>query len=180
MAVETLAAYRAADKGYNLQPTILAVKGTDGELYIAEADPATGGLIVDFNTSGIATEATLADIETAVDGLETIGTATNTKLDTIISHVDGIEGAVDQIEGYVDQIEGYVDGIETAIAATNTLLTDKLSGSLVPVKYDNIACDYSGGTADVFTYKLVAATVRVVTVTYTDATKTVISTVAAV
>ena len=62
---------------------------------------------------------------------------------------------------------------------TNTDITDRLSGSLVNVKYDNIAVAYNA-LNDVYTYKLAAATVKTVTITYTDATKTVISTIAAV
>ena len=70
--------------------------------------------------------------------------------------------------------------IDGKIDTTNTLLADKLSGSLVNVEYDGGSADYSGPTTDVFTYTLGAATVKTVTVVYTDATKTVISTWSAV
>lgn len=138
MAVETLAAFRAAEKGRNVQPTILVTKGTDGELYIAESEPATGGLIVTatISTAGLATDVGQAEtntkldtIITNVDGLETAVASTNTKLDTIGGYVDQIEGYVDGIEGQLTTIEGYVDGLETAVAATNTKL-DTIAGHI--------------------------------------------------
>jgi hypothetical protein len=56
--------------------------------------------------------------------------------------------------------------------------TSMLQGNaLVPVAYDNIAMNYAGATADVYTYKVGVGTVATVTVNYVDATKAVISSV---
>ncbi len=115
--------------------------------------------------SDFATETTLLLVESAVDGLETLVGTTNTKLDTVITHVDGIEALIGTTNTNTSNI--------------NTQLTNKLSGSLVNVQYDNFAVAYNA-LNDVYTYKLAAATVKTVTITYTDATKQVISTVAAV
>ena len=84
----------------------------------------------------VATQTTLLEIEAAVESIDlktpadpstetkqddqiTAANLTNTKLDTIIAAVDGLEGFVDGLEGYVDGLEslvttlnGYVDGLE--------------------------------------------------------------------
>lgn len=115
--------------------------------------------------SDIATETTLLLVESAVDGLETLVGATNTKLDTVITHVDGIEALIGTTNTNTSNI--------------NTQLTNKLGGSLVNVQYDNFAVTYNA-LNDVYVYKLAAATVKTVTITYADATKQSITTVAAV
>lgn len=54
------------------------------------------------------------------------------------------------------------------------------NSSLVPFAFDYISANYSGGTTDVYTYKTGGAggvTVATVTITWTDSTKTVLSTV---
>ena len=53
----------------------------------------------------------------------------------------------------------------------------KVSNVLVPENYDTILADYSGINTDVYTYKSSGATVAIVTITYTDGTKAVISSV---
>ena len=74
---------------------------------------------------------------------------------------------------------------ELAVSATGEIktsitdITNRLSGSLVPVQFDNIAISYAAATANVYTYKLAAATVKTVTVNFTDATKSVMTTVVA-
>lgn len=110
MAVETLAAFRAANQGMNVKPVVLAVKGTDGEMYIVEVDPVTGAIPVSatIDPTGLATESGQ--------------TATNDKLDTVIGHVDGLETAVASTNTKLDAIAGYVDGIETLVGSTNTKL----------------------------------------------------------
>jgi hypothetical protein len=98
----------------------------------------------------VATQTTLLAIEAAVESIDlktpadpsteakqdtqiTAAALTNTKLDTIIAAVDGLEGFVDGLEGmvdglealittlngYVDGLEGFVDGIEGALATLN-------------------------------------------------------------
>jgi ABC-type sulfate transport system substrate-binding protein len=149
--------------------------------------PPQGTTTVDIAPGAdFATETTLALIETAVDGLETLVAATNTKLDTANGYIDGIETLVASTNTKLDTLAGYVDGIETLIGTTNTntanintQLTNKLSGSLVNVQYDNFEVAYNSLT-DVYTYKLAAATVKTVTITYTGTDKQTISTVAAV
>ncbi len=102
----------------------------------------------DASISNGATEATLLsvlsdtnDILTSVDGLETLVTSTNTKLDTL--HSDNVT------------TQGYIDGIETLIGSTNTKLDSviaglkpKYSSAYVPVIH-NFAV--TGITAGVYT-----------------------------
>lgn len=107
----------------------------------------------------LATETTLLLIETAVDGLETLVGTTNTN---------------------TANTKTAVDLTTTAVGLTTTQLSTKLSGSFVNVAFDEVASNYAGATTDVHTYKLAAATVKTVTVTYVDATKAVISGVKAV
>jgi hypothetical protein len=102
--VTTLAAFRAADKGQNTQTVSIVLRGTDGELYVVETDPLTGSLPVTIisGASGIATEATLAAIESEVDDLETLVTATNSKLDTLHNDLAGVAPGVPQVNVYLD------------------------------------------------------------------------------
>jgi hypothetical protein len=101
MAVETLAAFRAAPKGENLHPIIIATKGTDGEIYIAETNPATGALITETTLTppagGFATETTSAAILAAVDGVETLIGTTNTNTANIKTAVDLTTTAVNAV-----------------------------------------------------------------------------------
>ena len=80
------------------------------------------------------------------------GAATSTKQDTIIGHVDGLESSL-------------------------TSLVNKTSGALVPVSFDSITANYGGATTNVYTYKQGLTTVATLTVTYTDTTKAVFSSV---
>jgi hypothetical protein len=87
-------------------------------------------------------------------------TATNTKLDTIA---------------------GYVDGLEALVGTTNTVLSDRLSGSLVPAKFDYIGYT-DGGASETFVYKTGGSggtTQKTITVTYADSSKAVLVSVAA-
>lgn len=55
------------------------------------------------------------------------------------------------------------------------------NSALVPFAFDYISANYSGATTDVYTYKTGGSggtTVATVTVTWTNSTKTVLSTVA--
>lgn len=65
----------------------------------------------------------------------------------------------------------YSPGLNSSVTENN---------ALVPFAFDYIAADYSGGTTDVYTYKSGGSggtTVAVITITYTDGTKNVLSTV---
>jgi hypothetical protein len=74
---------------------------------------------------------------------------------------------------------------DTGQAATNTKLDTiltRLSGSLLPVAFDFISYT-DGGATETYVYKTGGSggtTVKTVTVTYTDTTKAVLSTIAAV
>lgn len=124
--------------------------------------------------SGLATEATLASvlaelgtIDGHIDGLETLVGSTNTKLDTIA--------------GYVDGIETLIGTTNTNTGNTNTAISERLSGSLVPAKYDYIAYT-DGGASETFVYKTGGSggtTQKTIVVTYTDASKAVLVSVAA-
>lgn len=64
------------------------------------------------------------------------GASTEAKQDTIIGHVDGIEGAVDQIEGYVDGIETLlttIDGDTGNISTKIDTVASAVSGSEMQV-----------------------------------------------
>jgi hypothetical protein len=66
----------------------------------------------------------------------------------------------------------YSPGLNTS----GTVNTKETTG-LVPFVFDYIAADYSGGTADVYTYKTGGSggtTVATITVNWTDATKAVL------
>ncbi len=131
--------------------------GVGDTLYISKAYRTfnTDGTIVPrFSAAGagLATEATLSSIDTSVNNIE--------------ASVDNIETSVGNIDTSTNNIEASVDNIETAI-------NDRLSGSLVPSKFDYISYT-SGVTSDVYVYKTGGAggtTVKTVTLNYTDATK---------
>lgn len=94
-----------------------------------------------------------------LDGIETLITSTNTKLDTAIGHVDGLEtligstntaigtvntnlttviGHVDGLEASLTTITGHVDGLETLIGSTNTKL-DTVHADLDRTNYETVA-----------------------------------------
>jgi hypothetical protein len=62
-------------------------------------------------------------LESYTDGLETLVTSSNTKLDTIHTdlattlgaYLDGIEALITSTNGYVDGLEGYLDTVETKL-----------------------------------------------------------------
>ena len=96
---------------------------------------------IDTHVDGIeallgATNSTLATIDTRVDGLETLIGTTNTSLGTIDTHVDGLETLatstntkLDTINTTLGTVDTHVDGLETAVASTNT----KLDAYLGPI-----------------------------------------------
>ena len=69
MTVETLAAFRTAAEGMNVQPVLIVTKDENGNLIVAKSDPATGALVVEATvaTVGLATEVTLAAIKAVLD-----------------------------------------------------------------------------------------------------------------
>lgn len=60
-------------------------------ILVAVLNNATSGRQDTMNTHLGNIDSVLDDIETAVDGLETLQTSTNTKLDTVIQHLDDID-----------------------------------------------------------------------------------------
>jgi hypothetical protein len=143
------------------QVVVWGVRGNDGEAYVMNVDPVSGGFPIDVGASDLASESTLDDIKTLVT--------------TIEDNTDGIEASLTAIEAYVDGIEGHIDGLETAIASTNTRLGEMASG-LITAKHDSITPTFNA-TSDVWEYKLVGVTKQTLTVNYTDTTKQVISSV---
>ena len=71
-------------------------------------------------------------IEKEVIGIDTYTAEISTKTDTVIGHVDELEGYVDGLEGYVDELEGYVDGVEAELIEANDWL-ESIDGELVDV-----------------------------------------------
>lgn len=140
----------------NVRLKVLPSAGQSAYITKVYKTSATGDVIIPRSSGGGggggATETTAASILTAVDGLETLVTATNTKLDTI--------------DGHIDQIEGYVDGIETAL---------QLLREWPYATHDAMTYSWTAGTfTEVWTYKTGGTggtTVGTVTTVYTDATK---------
>jgi len=75
------------------------------------------------------------------------------------------------------EIKNSTDDTRATVTSRGLSVFDSVSNSLVNVAYDNIALTVATLT-DTWVFKLVAATVATVTITYTDATKATISTVA--
>lgn len=91
------------------------------------------------------------------------------------------EATLGDIDTAVGNIETDTGNIATDVGDIETLLSDRLSGSLVPKKFDYIALTVAA-LSDTYVYKTGGAggtTQKTVTVTFTDATKNTISTVAA-
>lgn len=184
MALTKVKDFNTTDPGRVAQVVVWGVRGSDGESYCMEVDQTTGAFPVEIVVGGsaLATEATLAAIESEVDGLETLVGTTNSelstangKLDTVIGHVDGIETLIGTTNSTLSTISGNVDGLETAVAATNTRLGE-MSAGLVTAKHDSIVPTFNA-TSDVWEFKLSGVTQQTVTINYTDATKAVITSV---
>lgn len=94
---------------------------TNAKLDTLHADIAT--TLVGFVDDLEASVDNLA-LETSVDGLEALITATNTKLDTIHGDFTGLalNTSVDGIEGLLTTQSGFLDGLETLIGSSNTKL----------------------------------------------------------
>ncbi len=87
----------------------------DGVAYQLPSGAATAANQATIIAAVDGVEATLTTIDGRVDGLETLATATNTKLDTVIGHVDGIETTLTTIDGRVDGLETSNSAIQTAV-----------------------------------------------------------------
>jgi hypothetical protein len=84
-------------------------------------------------------------------------------------------------EAKQDTIIGHIDGLETDLAAVKTA-TARIPGDLLSgISFDYYTVDRSGATTNVWTYKTGGSggtLVATITVTYTDATKTLIASAA--
>lgn len=130
-----------------------------------------------INTTGLATEATLLTIDGHVDGLETLVTATNTKLQDIIT-INGV-------------IDGHVDGLETLVTATNAKLdtlnakdfaTETTLAKTRKWPYTNFDAQVltQGALTDTWQYKTGGSSgtvVGTILITYTDTTKGTIASI---
>jgi len=90
--------------------------------------------------------------------------------------------AVNYLYNLMKQQTGTLVGSKNAADVNVANSTDLVTG-LIPFQYDFISADLSGATTDVYTYKTGGSggtTVAVVTLTYTDASKETLSTVARV
>jgi len=144
-----------------ISPTVrlsLTPLGAGDTFYISKAYRTfnTDGTIVpraNISASGFATEATLSDIDTAVGNIET---------DT-------------------GDISTDTGNIATDIGDIETILSDRLTGSFVPKKFDYVGYT-DGGATETWVYKTGGSggtTQKTVTVSYTDATKAVLVSIAA-
>lgn len=120
------------------------------------------------------------------------GVATEVTLLTIKSDTGTLVTSAGSIKTNTDNLDVLLStrATETTLQATNTKLdtlhTDlgplsRLSGSLVPAAFDYIGYT-SGATTDTYVYKTGGAggtAVKTITVSFTDATKAVLSSVAA-
>ena len=74
-------------------------------------------------------------------------------------------------------------GLEVIRKAAETIgsgsysLRTTLAGGLAPAQYDTIEATYPTASTEVYTYKLATVTQATITVTYTDATKLVLTSV---
>ena len=134
--------------------------GTDQNPYIpANALTDNAGNSVSTLLAGSTRALTVAVVDSS--GNHVLNFATSTKQDTLIGHVDNIEGSL-------STLLGYVDGIETALAGTltvNTGLTQPLTNAqlraqAVPVvdgfsipAYDYISLGYTGSNLTTVAYK---------------------------
>lgn len=87
------------------------VKGAD----LGSSKTALAHVLYDAAGNPVLTAAQVTSLLGYVDGLETLITSSNTKLDTVIT-------SLSTIDGRVDGLEGFVDGLETLIGSTNTKL----------------------------------------------------------
>jgi hypothetical protein len=134
--------------------------------------------------------------------LDKSGLATDTKQDTIIGHIDGVEAALaglksdtatlvtqtDGVEGALSTLNAKdfatqttsaailsaVDGVEALVTASNVQL-GALGKGFFTLPYNELVADYSGATTDVWTSKLASVTQQTMSITYADASKQVIT-----
>lgn len=91
------------------------------------------------------------------------------------------EATLLDIETSVGNIETDTGNISTNVSDIETLITDRLSGSFVPKKFDYVGYT-DGGSTETWVYKTGGAggtTVKTVVSTYTDASKAVLVSIAA-
>jgi hypothetical protein len=113
------------------------------------------------NTTGLATETKQDDIIDAVDGVETLIGATNTKLDTLNAKDFATSAKQDTTNTKLDSL------IAKDFATETTL--QKLR-EWPYATWDKQALT-EGATTDTWTYTSGVSTVGTITITYTDATK---------
>jgi len=187
-----------ADKQSDSRQILQTVLDTTfGAIKIVNADPSSGG----------ASEATAAAILVTVDAINaktpaapaTAGnqTSTNTKLDTLIAQTDGVEGSLTAIDGKTPALGQALAAasspvvltaaqITTLTPQTNALTDTQLRATAVPTQsglgipiHDALAYT-SAATTDTYVYRtggIAGSIVATVVMSYTDATKAVLTTV---
>ena len=136
----------------------LTITGVATEATLLTIKSDTGTIVT--STGAIALSAANLDVLLSTRAADATVQATNTKLDTLVAKDFSTE---------------------TTLAALKTSVEARASGSLVPAAFDYIGYT-SGATTDTYVYKTGGAggtTVKTITVSFTDATKAVLSSVAA-
>jgi hypothetical protein len=128
-----------------------------------------------INTTGLATEAKQDVIIAAIDGVETLITDTNSKLDTLNSTDFATSAKQDTIIGHIDGIEGALATLNAKDFATETTLQKLREWPYAT--WDKQALT-EGATTDTWTYTSGVTTVGTITITYTDTGKGTIQDVA--
>lgn len=136
--------------------------------------------------AGVATEATLLQVLAAVDDIETLATAieakvaTETTLAAVKAKTDNLDVAISTrateatLATRGSEATLATRASESTLAAANAKLGAVAKGFFT-LPYDELSANYAGATTDVWTSKLATVVQQVLTITYTDATKAVIS-----
>jgi hypothetical protein len=128
-----------------------------------------------INTTGLATEAKQDDIIDAVDGVETLIGATNTKLDTLNAKDFATAAKQDSTNIRLDTLHFDLLTLAAIDYAKETTLQKLREWPYATWDKQALA---EGVADDVWTYTSGATVVGTITITYTDATKGTIQDVA--
>jgi hypothetical protein len=166
-AAESLAVTLPSDVALPL-PTGAATEATLGNVL---AD-TTALVAKDF-----ATETTLSDVKDLLDAVDTTLSDMAVDLDAIETGIPNTLGQKARSGSLAvtvsNEDQATLDSINTAVTAMNL----RMSGSLVPVNFNTIIPNLSGATEDVYLYYLSGDLVATLTITYTDSSKSVISSI---
>ena len=70
-----------------------------------------------------------------------------------------------------------MSGLNPGLNTLGNVLSTLETTGIMPKSFDTILCNYSGATADVYTYQLLGSTVATLTVNWTNSSKNVLSSI---